>query len=154
MEFRADGFDVWVFRRTGTGVEYLLLHTSKAKAERWFGGGRFWQVPSHFFEDASPVDAISRELARFGLKADGVWAVEHAYTIYNRRYDNIMHIAVFAAEVIADEIRLGEEHSEYAWVSAEEAERRVNYRGLKEGLHWVRYDVTECPHPLRELRLK
>jgi hypothetical protein len=39
-------FDVWAFRRRPQGVEFLLLHTSVEKAERYFDGGRFWQTPS------------------------------------------------------------------------------------------------------------
>ena len=86
MEFRADGFDVWVFRRQSSGVEYLLLRTSKKKAERWFGGGQFWQIPSDFVGDQHVVDAIKVEMKRFRLAPMGIWAAEHAYTIYNRRY--------------------------------------------------------------------
>ncbi len=44
MNFRHDGYDVWVFRRAATGIEYLLLRASKEKASRWLGGGQFWQI--------------------------------------------------------------------------------------------------------------
>ena len=37
LAFTADYFDLWVFRRTGDGVEYLLLHASQEKADRFFG---------------------------------------------------------------------------------------------------------------------
>ena len=153
MKLRPDGFDVWVFRRTPTGPEFLLLRSSREKADRWFGGGEFWQVPSHFTGDLGVVEAIAAELAQFGLRATGVWAAEHTYTIYNRRYEDIVHLAVFAAEVDADEVHLGSGHAAYAWVTAEEARRRVVFRGLREGLHWVRTYITEVTTPATELRL-
>ena len=153
MDFRHDGFDVWVFRRRAGTVEYLLLRASQEKADRWFGGGVFWQIPSDFVGDDSVVDAISRELARFGLTARAVWAAEHAYTIFNRRYQSIVHLAVFAAEVEAERVELGWEHDEARWVPAAHAAELVSFRGLVEGLTWVRRMVTEAPVPLAELRL-
>jgi hypothetical protein len=155
MQLQANVFDVWAFRRTAGGAEYLLLHTSQRKADRWFSGGRFWQVPSNQFgvtERAS--DAIGRLMQRVGATLAGVWAGEHAYTIYNRRFEAIQLITVFAAEVAGGEIRLDpDEHAEYRWCPYEEAQRLVAYRGLKDGLASVRDYVTERTPPLAELRL-
>jgi hypothetical protein len=153
MEFRPDGFDVWVYRRSGPAIEYLLLRASASKAAAWFNGSQFWQIPSDFVGEGSAVDAIRRELDRFGLTARSLWAAEHTYTIYNRRYEAIVHLAVFAAEVEADEIVLGAEHDRFEWLTAARASERVGFRGLREGLHWVRTFVTESPAPLPELRL-
>lgn len=158
MNFNPRVFDIWVFRRTSAGVEYLLLHTSRAKADRHFGGGRFWQVPSQAFgPDETAVAAIDRVLARFGLRARGVWAAEHVYTIYNRRFEEVQIISVFAAEVDPDGGRVTldpEEHAEHAWLPIEEAMRRVHYRGLKDGLRSTHEYVTGVAAPALELRLR
>jgi hypothetical protein len=79
MELQSNVFDVWVFRRTPSrSVEYLLLHTSQEKADRWFNGGRFWQVPSDMTEPSERiVPAIARRLREFGLEPNTVWAAEH-----------------------------------------------------------------------------
>lgn len=75
--------DFWAFRRRGGGAEFLLLHTSREKAERHFNGGRFWQIPSGVFASGESVTAaVDRELAAYGLRADAIWAAEHTYTIY------------------------------------------------------------------------
>ena len=55
MKLESGVFDVWVFRRTPAKVEYLLLHTSQYKADRYFTGGRFWQIPSGFMRDSERV---------------------------------------------------------------------------------------------------
>ncbi len=153
MEFRPDGFDVWVFRRRGPAIEYLLLRASASKAAAWFNGSQFWQIPSDFVGAGTAVDAIRSELARFALTPRSLWAAEHTYSIYNRRYEAIVHLAVFAAEVEADEVVLGAEHDRYEWLGAADASERVGFRGLREGLRWVRTFVTESPTPLPELRL-
>jgi hypothetical protein len=155
VELNVNVFDVWTFRRTRTGVEYLLLHTSQAKADRWFNGGRFWQIPSDFMGAAERVpDAVQRLLGGFGLSPSGIWAAEHTYTIYNRRFDQLQLITVFAAEANAPDVRLDSaEHAEYRWCSDEEASALVTFRGLRDGLAAVREFVTERATPLPELRL-
>lgn len=149
-------FDVWAFRRRATGVEYLLLETSELKAERHFNGGRFWQIPSGVFRDDETVaEALDRELAGYTLNARGIWAAEHAYTIYNRRFHEIQIISVYAAELAGGGPQLNpEEHASFGWFPYEAALAAVHYRGLKEGLRSVHDYVTGPAMPAAELCLR
>lgn len=155
MRLAANIFDVWVYRRRGTDVEFLLLYTSVEKAERHFNGGRFWQIPSNFVNDGESItQAITRVLDRYGLRAKAIWAGEHAYVIYNRRFAEMQAIGVYAAEVEDASVRLDpEEHAECAWLSAEDCLARVHYRGLKDGLRSVQEYITGVEAPARELCL-
>ena len=68
MKLDPNVFDIWVFRRTGADVQYLLLHTSQIKADRHFNGGRFWQIPSDVVREGESVtEAVARVLGRHGL---------------------------------------------------------------------------------------
>ena len=97
---------------------------------------------------------MRRLLRGFGVEADGIWAAEYTYTIYNRRFEKLQLIPVFAAQAIAAEIRLDpEEHAEYRWCSYDEAQRLVAFRGLKEELASTREYVTGRWPPLPELGL-
>ena len=97
MHFAPNVFDVWAFQRRAEGVVFLLLHTSVEKAARYFNGGRFWQIPSDSVNDGeSVVDAVGRVLHRHGLRPRSIWAGEHAYLIYNRRFAEMQAIAVYA----------------------------------------------------------
>ncbi len=156
MELQADVFDIWAFRKTDQGTRYLLLHTSQQKADRYFNGGRFWQIPSGRLEGSEKVvEAVARVVGRFGLTPSGIWAAEHAYTIYNRRFEAMQIIGVFAAEVGADPSQLDPaEHAEYRWCSYEEAQSLVTYRGLKDGLRSTREYITGVASAPLELRLK
>ena len=155
MQFRANAFDIWLFRRDPDSVRYLLLHTSQEKAYRWFNGGRFWQIPTEFIaENESVVSASRRCLAEFGISFRSLWAVEHTYTIYNRRREEIALILVLAAEVQkADIVKLTWEHAEYRWATASECEELLTFRGLLEGLQWTRRYVTEARESYPELKL-
>lgn len=155
MELRTDAQDVWVFRRDADCVRYLLLHTSQEKADRFFGGGRFWQIPAALrSNEESVIVAARRCLAELGLMARSIWAVEHVYSIYNRRFDCMMLIPVFAVEVEAHgPITLDWEHAEARWCTAEECKQRLSYRGLHEGLDWLRAYITEADSPRPEFQL-
>ena len=158
MRLNSAVYDIWVFRRAASGVEFLLLHTSQIKADRHFNGGRFWQIPTGVFEaDESVPAAVDQELAQYGLTAGAIWAGEHTYTIYNRRFHEIQIISVFAAEVdpAAASVTLDpEEHAEFEWLSYDAAYVRVHYRGLKDGLRSVNEYVTVAAHAAPELRLR
>lgn len=155
MHLAPNVFDVWAFQRRADGVVFLLLHTSVEKAARHFNGGRFWQIPSDFVrEGESVVDAVGRVLGRHGLQPKSVWAGEHAYLIYNRRFAEMQAIAVYAAEVHDSEVRLEpSEHAEYAWLPFDVCLERVHYRGLKDGLRSVHEYVTGVTEPAKELCL-
>jgi isopentenyldiphosphate isomerase len=155
MQLAHNVFDVWTFRRTPEGVRFLLLHTSVEKAERWFNGGRFWQIPSDLVKDGEHVtDAIARVVRALGLKSRAIWQAEHCYTIYNRRFNEMQIVGVYAAEVLESVVRLNPaEHSECQWLDLEECLARVHYRGLKEGLRSVHEYVTGPSIPARELCL-
>jgi lipoyl(octanoyl) transferase len=150
-------YDLWVFRRRSHGVEFLVLRTSQAKADRHFNGGRFWQTLSGFFQNGESVPAaVDRELAPYGLTARAVWAAEHTYTIYNRRFHEIQIISVFAVETDSTApVRLSPlEHSECDWLPYEAALARVHYRGLKDGLSSTHDYIVGVDNPAPELRLR
>ena len=155
MKHRVGAFDVWVYRKPEGEARYLLLRTSREKADRWFNGGRFWQIPSDFAnENESLATAGTRCLASLGIHASELWAVEHTYTIFNRRYQELQTIIVLAAPLsTSPDVELSWEHSEHRWCTAAECEGLLGFRGLHEGLAWVRKSVTEAAHPLPELRL-
>ena len=155
MQLAANVFDVWAFRRTPEGIRFLLLHTSVEKAERFFNGGRFWQIPSNQVKEGEHItDAIARLLRAFGLKTRNIWAAEHTYAIYNRRFNEMQIIGVYAAEVLESVVRLdAAEHAEAQWLPIEECLQRVHYRGLKDGLRSVEEYITGVSSPARELCL-
>lgn len=148
-------FDLWIYHRRDGEARYLLMHTSQEKADKWFGGGRFWQVPGDFYEEGEgTLAAIRRHLGDLGLDPVSVWACEYVYTIWNRRFDAIQIIPVFAAEVAGPvAIPLTWEHSEAGWFTGSECLDRINFWGLKEGLSRTREYVVDNPAPPQEFRL-
>jgi ADP-ribose pyrophosphatase YjhB (NUDIX family) len=155
MNLRTNAFDLWTFRRDPDEPHYLILHTSQEKADKWFSGGRFWQIPGGFFDDNEDVVvALRRVLNELDLAPRSLWVVEHTYTYYNRRRNNLEIMSVFAAEVEgANAVPLTWEHSEYRWATASECGEVLLFRGLLEGLEWTRKYVTGQPNPSPVFRL-
>jgi 8-oxo-dGTP pyrophosphatase MutT (NUDIX family) len=155
MHLAGNVFDVWAFQRRPEGIAFLLLQTSAEKAARHFNGARFWQIPSgSVHENETMTAALIRVLGTFGLRPNAIWAAEHAYVIYNRRFEEMQVIGVFAAEVLESEVTLTpSEHSAYEWCTLDVCLERVHYRGLKEGLRSVQEYVTGVKAPAGELCL-
>ena len=155
MKLNTNVFDLWTFHKEEGETKYLLLHTSQEKADKWFNGGRFWQIPGEFLQDNEDiVDAIKRCLTSYNLDPKVLWTVEHIYTYFNPRRRAIEIMPVFAAEVIkTGDINLTWEHSDCGWYTDTECKERINYRGLLEGLEWTKKYITETK-PLKEFQLK
>ncbi|RPI28384.1 MAG: hypothetical protein EHM61_05375 [Acidobacteria bacterium] len=156
MKLRTDTFDLWIFSRQPDEPRYLLFHTSQEKADRWFGGGGFWQTPpGGLIEDNESLQhAINRIVGGLNLTLRAVWAAEYSYTIWNRRRSGLEMLPVFAAEVEeAKEVPMTWEASQQGWFTARECEERLFFRGHKESLKYIREYVSEVQEPAAMLRV-
>ena len=168
MQILANVAELWVFSRTVDGPRYLVLEASQEKADAFFGGHRFWQIPGTSMHDDSEatVDMLRRGMSEYGLEEAALWAVEFVSTIFNRRFDAIQIIPTFAAEVsglptpeptmsrgssLASAIRV--EYGSYEWADAQRVEQLLTFRALLEGFAQLRRYITECPEPRGEFRL-
>jgi len=154
VKLRTNAFDLWVYHKQNAQPKYLLFHTSQKKADRWFHGGRFWQICGGFVDDNEELTAaLLRILESVGLEPIGIWGSEHTYIYYNARRKNIEITPVFAAEVAEPKaIPLSWEHSECGWFTNEECLERIHFRGLIEGLKWTRHYISEVEAPPENLR--
>ena len=155
MKLRTDIFDLWIFHRNRETPEYLLFHTSREKADTWFHGGQFWQIPGGFTEgDEEITDAVIRVMGGLKLEPAACWAAECTYTYYNPRRKNIEIVPVFAAEIPASaEVEYTWEHDKAGWFTAAECLERLYFRGLKDGLTWTREYITEGSESPDSLRI-
>lgn len=88
------------------------------------------------------------------MNAASIGAAEHTYSIYNRRYETMQLIGVYAAEVRDGHVLLNPvEHAEFGWYSFEQALTMVHFRGLKDGLRSTVEYITGVTEPAKELQL-
>jgi dihydroneopterin triphosphate diphosphatase len=133
--------DCHIFRLRGGRDEWLLL---KRAPHIRLGGT--WQMVSGCIEDGEKAYvAAAREL----LEETGLVPV-HFYqaSILNRFYlaatDEVMLTPVFAAHVAEDaEVHLSEEHTDWEWVTHDEALRRYPWPGQRDCLRVIREQFIE-----------
>lgn len=111
--------------KTAAMHEYLLLRRS-AKNKIY---PEIWQMITGGIEvDETTPEAIARELEEeTGITEARIYVVPHINTFYLAVIDKVCMCPVFLAMVNNKGVKISDEHSEYRWVSFEEA------KGL---IHW------------------
>ena len=137
---RSTHVEVYLFRRRGRRVEFLLLR--RAPGRRVMPG--VWQpVTGKRHARESMLAAARREVREeTGLAPRRWWALETMTLYPDVASDTIVALPLFAAEVAARAaVRLSREHDASRWVSAAEAARRVLWESQRRGLEAVRREV-------------
>jgi len=137
---RSTHVEVYLFRRRGRRVEFLLLR--RAPGRRVMPG--VWQpVTGKRHTRESMLAAARREVREeTGLAPRRWWALETMTLYPDVASDTIVALPLFAAEIAARAaVRLSREHDASRWVSAAEAARRVLWESQRRGLEAVRREV-------------
>lgn len=131
--------DSYIYRITDNGPVYLMLKRSSGKYYE-----HLWQgVAGKIEKGETAVQAVVRELEEeTGKKPVKIFAADHIASFYDARNDRILMVPIFGIEVEGSEVQLSEEHSEYKWVSFEEALALLTWKGQKEGLRTVHDEIT------------
>jgi dATP pyrophosphohydrolase len=130
--------DSYIFRNTDTGPVYLMLkrNTGKYYEHLWQG------VAGKIEKGETAWQTVVRELEEeTGKKPLKVFVADHIASFYDARKDRIQMVPIFGIEVDNSEVRLSEEHSEYKWVSFDEALTLLSWKGQKEGLRIVHDEI-------------
>lgn len=117
--------DLYPYRQTGSGVEYLLLKRSSGKIyeNQWrMIGGKVKPGETHW-------QAALRELKEeTGLYPKMFWTIPGINSFYEHQTDQIHLIPAFAAEIEpGSAIQLDDEHSEAGWFSIEKAVDHIRW---------------------------
>ncbi len=130
--------DSYIYRNTDAGPIYLMLKRSTGKHYE-----HLWQgVAGKIEKDETATQTVIRELEEeTGKKPVKVFVADHIASFYDARKDRIQMVPIFGIEVENSEVQLSEEHSEYKWVSFEEALTLLTWKGQKEGLRTVHDEI-------------
>ncbi|WP_304248933.1 bis(5'-nucleosyl)-tetraphosphatase [Limosilactobacillus gastricus] len=127
-----------VYRRTATGIEYLLLQSQNP--------GHFWGFPKGHVEAGEDlVTAATREIREetsLHLKIDPSFQVATSYDLPN---GNLKEMTLYTALVPTDiEISLQtEEIANAGWFNYQAARQRLTYDNLKSLLDQVNQHLVE-----------
>jgi len=129
-------FDCHIARERDGELEFLLLLRSSKKI---YGGT--WRMVGGKLEAGETAWAgCLRELAEeTGLRPQRLLAVPYVNRFYEWKHDRINDIPVFVA-VVQDgqDPQLDDEHRDFAWLSLDEAVKRLPWPGQREGMRAAR----------------
>ena len=143
--------EVYVFRKRGRRVEFLLLRRGP---DRSLPG--VWQpVTGKLRRGEATVRGAEREVREeTGIRPRRWWRLESVRVTFDPRRDAIRFIVRFAAEIDARAaVQLSREHTAHRFVSAREAARRVLWDSQREGFAEVRSQVLRGGARARALEI-
>lgn len=131
--------DSYIYRNTDAGPIYLMLKRSTGKHYE-----HLWQgVAGKIEKGETATQTVIRELEEeTGKKPKKLFVADHIASFYDVRKDRIQMVPIFGIEVENSEVQLSDEHSEYKWVSFEEALTLLTWKGQKEGLRTVHDEIV------------
>ena len=146
--------DVFVYRKTVTGVEFLLL--KRAADEEY---PHIWQcVSGGIVPGEKAWQAAIREMhEETGFRPARFFVADYAYNLYLHPTDKMLSVPVFGAEVETGAAEndlpiLSGEHTAYRWCSAESALKLLSWENYRLGLKAV-MRMMNTPDALRIARI-
>ena len=143
--------DSYIYRNTDAGPVYLIL---KRKTGKYYE--HLWQgVAGKIEKGETAWQAAVRELKEeTGKKPVKMFVADHIASFYDASKDRIQMVPIFGVEVENSEVQLSEEHSEYKWVSFEEALTLLTWKGQKEGLRTVHNEIMNGDDSIKWSEIK
>ncbi|MGL4490364.1 MAG: NUDIX hydrolase [Rhizobiaceae bacterium] len=129
-------------RKTGTQHEVLLLRRKQSLVGEWC------QIAGKIDDAETAWQAAKRELfEETGLTPVALYTGDICEQFYEADRDAITIAPVFVAFIDPkEEVILNEEHSDYSWVSFDEANEMVAFGGQRKVLRWIKEEfVTRAP---------
>ena len=143
--------DAYVYIPTNEGFLFLLLKRAKTKMYE-----HIWQgVAGKIEKGEKSWETAKRELKEeTGLKPNKIFIVDHVSKFYEQIDDRINLVPVFGIEVNTQEVVLSDEHSEYKWVTINEALDLLVWTGQKQAIKIVNNMILSKDDRMRWSEIK
>lgn len=133
--------DCHVFRRTPAGAEWLVMK----RAPHVMLGGAWGMVQGHIEAGERAWETAHRELLEeTGVRPIGFWQASYVNRFYLAQTDQIILSPVFCAELPPDAaVVLDDEHTDFQWVSFDDAMATYAWPGQRKSLQICREQFVD-----------
>ncbi len=127
--------EVHIFREIENGIEFLLLK----RAEDQIYPAVWQMVSGKIKENEKAFETSLRELKEeTNLTPLKMWIAPKVNSYYSSQSNSICLIPVFAVQVKKDsKVIISNEHSEYKWVTSDEAKRFLAWHGQRKAVDLI-----------------
>ncbi|MCH7965287.1 MAG: NUDIX domain-containing protein [Bacteroidetes bacterium] len=135
MKIISNLIEAHIFRESESGIEFLLLKRAKDQIYP-----AVWQMVSgKIKENEKAFETSLRELREeTNLTPLKMWIAPKVNSFYSSQSDSICLIPVFAVQVKKDsKVIISDEHSEYKWVTSDEAKRLLAWDGQRKAVELI-----------------
>lgn len=135
MKIISNLIEAHIFRESESGIEFLLLKRAKDQIY-----SAVWQMVSgKIKENEKAFETSLRELREeTNLTPLKMWIAPKVNSFYSSQSDSICLIPVFAVQVKKDsKVIISDEHSEYKWVTSDEAKRLLAWDGQRKAVDLI-----------------
>jgi dATP pyrophosphohydrolase len=139
----------YIYKKTGDGPKFLILK----RASRYMHG--LWQqVAGRIEPGETGIQAIVREIEEeTGHRPKALYSADMTESFYNYHRNCIMIIPVFAAEFdLGKEVILSKEHSEFKWVTVDQAKEHFAFHLQKSSIDIINREFA-LKDPPAELKI-
>ena len=135
MKINSQLIEAHIFRQVNANLEFLLLKRS----ENDIYPGLWQMVTGSVEQGENAYHAALREInEETGFKPHRFWIVPNVNSFYSHQDDSIYLIPVFAALVQdGGEVTISGEHSEYKWVTKDEAVKLLAWPGQRRSVETI-----------------
>ena len=135
MNIISNLIETHIFRETENGIEFLLLK----RAEDQIYPAVWQMVSGKIKESEKAFETSLRELKEeTNLIPLKMWVAPKVNSFYSSQTDSICLIPVFAVHVKKDsKVIISDEHSEYKWVTPNEAKRSLAWYGQRKAVDLI-----------------
>ena len=135
MNIISNLIETHIFRESKNGIEFLLLKRSE---DQLYPG--VWQMVSGKIDGIeNAYETALRELKEeTNLTPLKMWVAPKVNSFYSSQTDSICLVPVFAVQVNKDsKVIISNEHSEYKWVTPNEAKRLLAWYGQRKAVDLI-----------------
>ncbi len=127
--------EVHIFRETENAIEFLILK----RAEDQIYPAVWQMVSGKIKENEKAFETALRELKEeTNLTPLKMWVAPKVNSFYSSQTDSICLIPVFAVQVKKNsKVIISNEHSEYKWVTSNEAKRLLAWDGQRKAVDLI-----------------
>lgn len=126
--------EIFVYKKIDNEFKFLLL--KRADDEEYPG---IWSMPGGGIEEGEKAyeTAVREMKEETGLTPNHIYVFDNVNVFYFMQDDLLHMVPVFLAEADESIVELCNEHSEYGWMSFEDAYKKINWVRWKDNLKLI-----------------